>query len=85
MQGFLRKNVACLLAALLSSVLATTTAWAAGGAPQLSGTQLSALWIVPFAGLLLSIAILERLAPGGRSYSYYLALLILVCRRLSTS
>jgi Na+/H+ antiporter NhaD/arsenite permease-like protein len=63
MQGFLRKNVACLLAALLSSVLATTTAWAAGGAPQLSGTQLSALWIVPFAGLLLSIAIMPLAAP----------------------
>ncbi len=44
-------------------LLAITPAWAAGNAAQLNGTQLGALWVIPFAGLLLSIAVLPLAAP----------------------
>lgn len=35
----------------------------AGGAPHLDGSQLSLIWPLPFAGMLLSIAILPVVAP----------------------
>ena len=39
-------------------------AWAAtAGAPHLDGGELGLIWIVPFVGILLSIAILPLLAP----------------------
>ncbi|MCC7252512.1 sodium:proton antiporter [Hyphomicrobium sp.] len=41
----------------------TASASAADQASQLDGAQLSALWVVPFAGLLLSIAIMPLAAP----------------------
>jgi len=40
------------------------SAWAAAvGADHLNGTQLGAFWVLPFAGLLLSIAIMPLAAP----------------------
>lgn len=40
-------------------------AWAAGGgAPHLDGAELGLAWIIPFAGMLLSIAIFPLLAPN---------------------
>ena len=43
---------------LLSFFALTTTVFAAGeGAPHLDGAYLGLIWVVPFAGILLSIAI----------------------------
>ncbi len=52
-----------MLAGLGGTLLTTAPAWAAGDAPQLDGTQLGAQWVIPFAGLLLSIAILPLATP----------------------
>lgn len=52
-------------AVLVVTLLALTPdiAWAAGSSHELNGTRLGVLWIVPFAGLLLSIAIMPLAAP----------------------
>ncbi|QQS11470.1 MAG: sodium:proton antiporter [Rhodospirillales bacterium] len=39
-------------------------AQAAGGAPHVDGAKLGFLWVVPFVGILLSIAIMPLAAPG---------------------
>ncbi len=48
---------------LLMTLCLPTLAMAAVGAPQLDGIKLGGLWAVPFAGLLLSIAVLPLAAP----------------------
>ena len=46
------------------AVLGSSSAWAAAeGAPHLDGGELGLLWVVPFAGILLSIAIFPLVAP----------------------
>ncbi len=51
-------------AALALAVLLTATpAWAEAGATQLDGKLLGILWVVPFAGMLLSIAVLPLATP----------------------
>lgn len=45
------------------TLLAMAPALAAAPGAQIDGAQLSALWVVPFAGLLLSIAIMPLAAP----------------------
>lgn len=52
------------VAVFLSAALAPETAWAAGaGAPHLDGGALSAIWVAPFVGILLSIAVMPLAAP----------------------
>ena len=55
------------LLALMLTVFATSTASAAGapgaGAPHLDGAELGLIWVAPFAGILLSIALFPLLAP----------------------
>ena len=63
MQGFRGIFSTTALAVALAVLFATTPAWAAGDAPQLNGTRLGLLWVIPFAGLLLSIAIMPLAAP----------------------
>ncbi|MBM3485312.1 MAG: sodium:proton antiporter [Alphaproteobacteria bacterium] len=55
----------------LSTVLmaAAPAAWAASG-PNLDGSNLSLLWFAPFAGLLLSIALLPILTPAFWHHHY---------------
>ena len=49
---------------LLSFFALISTAFAAGeGAPHLDGAYLGLIWVVPFAGILLSIAIFPLVAP----------------------
>lgn len=50
----------------LALTLAPASSWAAiaDAAPEIDGTQLGLAWVLPFAGLLLSIAILPLAAPG---------------------
>lgn len=56
-------RAAAFLAAL-ATVAAANSAHAAGaGAPHLDGANLGMWWVVPFAGILLSIAIFPLLAP----------------------
>src|SRR5690606_21882155 len=51
-------------AATLAAGLAALLLPAAAGAAEIDGAALSPLWAVPFAGILLSIALLPMLAPG---------------------
>ena len=52
------------LIAIAFGTFAAGTASAAGaGAPHLDGSELNLLWVVPFAGILLSIALFPLLAP----------------------
>lgn len=53
-----------LAAALIAALLALSPAWAAGDAPAVNGRQLGLHWALPFAGILLSIAILPLAAPS---------------------
>lgn len=57
----------CRIAALMpvfAVLLAPTLAHAAGeGAPHLDGGELGLLWIIPFVGILLSIALFPLIAP----------------------
>ena len=55
-----RVTLACLI--LIFNV-SSGMAFAAEGAPHLDGASLSVIWIVPFAGILLSIAILPLALP----------------------
>ncbi len=49
---------------LLITMLLPALALASGeGAPHLNGAELGAVWIIPFAGMLLSIAVMPLLAP----------------------
>jgi len=54
---------AAALSAAVVSLLIAAPALAAGEARHLDGAQLSALWVIPFAGLLLSIAVMPLAAP----------------------
>jgi Na+/H+ antiporter NhaD/arsenite permease-like protein len=54
---------AAAVAMVVAMLLTITPAWAAPNAAQLNGTQLGALWVIPFVGLLLSIAIMPLAAP----------------------
>jgi Na+/H+ antiporter NhaD/arsenite permease-like protein len=58
-----RRAGGCAVAALAMLVLGTTAAMAAGADTSLPGAQLSGWWAIPFAGLLLSIAILPLATP----------------------
>ena len=57
------------LSKLLSTLILCFFAFAPGafaagdGAPHLDGSQMSLVWVIPFAGVLLSIAILPLVAP----------------------
>lgn len=52
-----------LIAAMVLTALSGTGALAAGeGAPHLDGAQMNLLWVIPFAGILLSIAIFPLVA-----------------------
>lgn len=52
------------LAALATVMTTAGSALAAGaGAPHLDGAELGLIWVVPFAGILLSIALFPLLAP----------------------
>ena len=52
------------LAAIVFGVLFTGAASAAAaGAPHLDGSELGLIWVVPFVGILLSIALFPLLAP----------------------
>lgn len=56
-----------------ATVLAVGTAgpaWAAPEAAHLNGAELSALWAIPFAGLLLSIAVMPLAAPSVWHHHY---------------
>lgn len=55
--------MAALLVALFAALLAASPAMAAEGLPVLDGAALSLLWGAPFAGMLLSIALLPLAAP----------------------
>ncbi|MEQ9121269.1 MAG: sodium:proton antiporter, partial [Alphaproteobacteria bacterium] len=58
----MRKGITSALAAI--AVLAAGPAFAAeAGAPHLDGAELGLFWVIPFAGILLSIAIFPLLAP----------------------
>lgn len=60
MTGLRRGRFACLMGGLFIA----PEVWAAGaGVPHLDGSALSLLWGIPFAGLLLSIAVFPLLAP----------------------
>lgn len=45
------------------SLLLATSAHAAGANPILDGAQISLVWVIPFVGMLLSIAVLPLVAP----------------------
>ncbi|WP_246116733.1 sodium:proton antiporter [Denitrobaculum tricleocarpae] len=61
---FGRTSLRVLIASLSCIVAAPTAAFAAGaGAPHLDGGTLGLIWVVPFAGILLSIAIFPLVAP----------------------
>jgi Na+/H+ antiporter NhaD/arsenite permease-like protein len=47
-----------------------SAAWAAGEAPHLDGAKLGILWVVPFIGMLLSIAIMPLAAPDVWHHHY---------------
>lgn len=70
---------------VLSGLLATAPALAADGAPALSGAGLSLLWALPFAGILLSIALCPLLMPNawhhhhGKIAAVWAALFIIPC------
>ena len=50
--------------ALVAALTITSSALAEGaGAPHLDGGELGLIWIVPFCGILLSIALFPLLAP----------------------
>lgn len=52
-------------AGLAASLVSGSVAMAAGeGAPHLDGAELSLIWAIPFAGILLSIAIFPLVAPN---------------------
>lgn len=63
MQGFRGRFSAAAVGMAVAMLLTISPAWAAGSAAQLNGTQLGALWVIPFAGLLLSIAVMPLAAP----------------------
>tara|TARA_B100001250_G_scaffold159569_2_gene137085 strand:- start:4904 stop:6298 length:1395 start_codon:yes stop_codon:yes gene_type:complete len=50
---------------LITTIILSITSLTAGstGAPHLEGGELSILWVIPFAGILLSIAIFPLIAP----------------------
>ncbi|MEG2173074.1 MAG: sodium:proton antiporter [Desulfovibrionaceae bacterium] len=56
------KVVSCLLL-LMAGLLLPCAAFATAGHPTIPGAQLSAVWVVPFACMLLSIALMPLLMP----------------------
>ncbi len=73
------------LAALMAAMMVTVPALAADGAPALSGAGLSGLWALPFAGILLSIALCPLLTPDlwhhhhGKIAAGWAALFLIPC------
>jgi len=63
MQGIRGRLLVAAMGVAVVTLLTAESAWAAGNAAQLNGTQLGALWVIPFAGLLLSIAVMPLAAP----------------------
>jgi Na+/H+ antiporter NhaD/arsenite permease-like protein len=57
------ERVAAVVLAAAAMVLAADPALAAGGSAAIDGAKLSVWWVIPFAGLLLSIAIFPLAAP----------------------
>jgi Na+/H+ antiporter NhaD/arsenite permease-like protein len=58
-----RRLTTYLLAAIALTAITAGSAFAAGeGAPHLDGRELNLLWVIPFAGILLSIAIFPLVA-----------------------
>ncbi len=58
-----RRLLTSLPAALALAAVSAGSAWAAGeGAPHLDGAEMNLLWVIPFAGILLSIAIFPLVA-----------------------
>jgi len=51
------------LALLMAGICAVEPAWAAEGAAALDGSTLGLWWVLPFAGLLLSVAAVPQLSP----------------------
>jgi Na+/H+ antiporter NhaD/arsenite permease-like protein len=62
MPGRRRRFAPAAIVAFLSSF--ALPVWAAGTGAAVNGAALSPLWIVPFAGILLSIALMPMTAPG---------------------
>ncbi len=60
-----RTALTVVVSALLFALIGVTqSAWAAGpGAPHLDGGSMGLIWIVPFVGMLLSIAVFPLVAP----------------------
>lgn len=59
----LRRLTGYPIAALVLTTVTGTAAFAAGeGAPHLDGAEMNLLWVIPFAGILLSIAIFPLVA-----------------------
>ena len=52
-----------LMTALLSALVLPGAAMAAAGHPTIPGSELSAVWVIPFACMLLSIAIMPLALP----------------------
>ncbi len=61
------RTVAVIFAAACAALVAPEVTWAAevphGDAPHLDGAELGLIWTVPFAGILLSIAVFPLVAP----------------------
>ncbi len=62
--GFQMPKVLSFVCAFLSAFLVPCAALAAAGHPTLPGAELSAIWVIPFACMLLSIAIMPLLLPS---------------------
>lgn len=62
LKGFIAASASLLCAAALPALAAETAG--AGGAPHLDGAELALYWVIPFAGILLSIAIFPLVAPA---------------------
>lgn len=60
----LSRPLAVLSALAVAGLPQLALAAEAAGAPHLDGRQMGALWVIPFAGILLSIALLPLLAPN---------------------
>ena len=70
MMGFLRGISVTALAVAVVISIAVMPALAAGEAPHLNGAGLGVFWAIPFAGLLLSIAIMPLAAPDVWHHHY---------------
>lgn len=58
-----RNHFILFLLAIAAAVGSPARAYAASGAPHIDGTGISLLWVLPFAGILLSIAVFPLVLP----------------------